>query len=118
MPPRPRRMKHVVSRDVVGSTCADGATAMSDKNWGFVCRVKKRGGPDLLLHCHTFVTKTLPGNLKNTLPFVGKIINGQGSGDQTASSVLSVEKWVLFTPSPFPYRGEMAFLMSNAQHSI
>jgi hypothetical protein len=55
-----------------GSVCADGARTMLGKNSGFVY-VKKKG-PDVLLHCHTPMTKTLPGNLKNSLSIVIKTV--------------------------------------------
>jgi len=35
-------MKHVVSKDLVGSGCADGAPTMLGKNSGFVSYVKKK----------------------------------------------------------------------------
>ena len=58
-------MKYVVSKDVVGSVCVDGAPTMFGKNSGFVYAEKKC--PDVLLHCHKRVT--------NTLSIVVKIVN-------------------------------------------
>lgn len=60
------------------------------------------------------MTKTLPGNLKNTLSVVVKKEN-YVRGWAIKHRLFQLRNGFSSSCPPFPRRGEMAFLMSNAQ---
>ena len=108
---------NVVSKDVVWSVCADGAPVMLGKIRGLFLMSKKKS-PDVLLYCHTLVTKTLPHNLKNTLSIVMKIVNYIW-GWAIKHSLLSAFCWEIGSlHAVLLFHAEVWwFFMSNAQQS-